>query len=48
MLIKRNKKKNMFCMSSKKFFMKYFLQDNYWVGNSVTKPADVMKFQNRK
>ena len=30
--LKLNTKKTPFCMSSNKFFLKYGLQDNLWVG----------------
>ena len=45
---KRDTKKSPFCMSSNKFFVKYSLQDNYWVGHSVTKPVGIADFQKIK
>ena len=35
-------------MPSKKFFVKYALQDIHWVGHSVMKPVDAVQFQNIK
>ena len=35
-------------MSYTKFFLKYGLQDNYWVMKSVMKPVDAVAFQKRK
>ena len=33
-------------MSSNKFFVKYGLQDNHWVGYSVMNPIDAVLSQN--
>ena len=43
MQIKPNK--NPFFISSQKFFLKYGLQDNHWVMQSVMKPIDAQVFQ---
>ena len=44
MPIKLNKKKNPFFMSSHKFFLKYDLQYNNYVRNSVIEPIDGKEF----
>ena len=33
MTLQRNTKKNLFCMSSNRFFLKDVIQDNHWVGH---------------
>ena len=35
-------------MFSNKLILKYGLQDNHWVGNSVMKQVDAVVFQKRK
>ena len=35
-------------MSSNRFFLKYVLIDNHWVGNSEMKPVDAMEFEKIK
>ena len=35
-------------MSTHKFFLKYYLQDNHWFGYSSVTPIDDWELQNRK
>ena len=48
MPLKRDTKKAPYYISSNKLFLKYCLQDNHLVRNSVTKPVDAVEFQKRK
>ena len=48
MPLKRDTKKTPFCMSSNKLSLKYCLQDNHLVGQSVMRPADAVIFHTIK
>ena len=44
---KRDTKKNPFCMYYNKFFLKYCIHDNHWIGHSVMKQVDDVEFHKR-
>ena len=48
MPLKRNTKKNPFCMSYTNLFLKGGLQDHNWVSKSVMKPVEAVEFHKIK
>ena len=48
MPLKSDTKKNPFCMSYTRFFLKYGLHNNHWVGHSLMKPVDAVVFHKIK
>ena len=48
MSLKRGAKNTQLCMPSNEFFSEDSLQDNHWVGHSVTKLVYAVEFHKRK